>query len=94
MYNIYGDGEKLNVSEIYTDKTACDQFLWQDQAMKGGRLVRDQDTFKKKFFKRFQDMKEAEIYKNFTHLQHEGTMDDYFRNLLVFVTSVQDINEE
>ena len=39
-------------------------------------------------------MEEAEICKNFTHLQHEGTMDDYFRNLLVFVTSIQDINEE
>ena len=62
--------------------------------MQGGRPVRYRDTFKRKFFKRFQDTEEAQICKNFTHLQHEGTMDDYFRNLLVFVTSVQDINEE
>ena len=62
--------------------------------MKGGILVRDWDTFKKKFLKRFQDVEGAEIYKNLTRLHQEGNMDDYFSNLLVFVTSVQDINEE
>ena len=51
MYNIYGDGDKLNVAVMYMDKTACDWFLWWDSKMKGGILVRDRDTFKKKFFK-------------------------------------------
>ena len=69
MYNIYGDDDKLNVAVMYIDKTACDQFLWWDSTIKGGRLVRDQDTFKKKFFKRFQDMEEAEIYNKLSCLQ-------------------------
>ena len=62
--------------------------------MKGGRLVRDWDTFKKIFFKQFQDMEEAEIYSNITRLQQEGTVDEYFGNLLVLAIHVQDITEE
>ena len=50
MYNIYGDDDKLNVAAMYVDKTTCDWFLWWDSTMKGGILVRDWDTFKKKFF--------------------------------------------
>ena len=45
------DDDKLNVAAMYMDKTACDYFLWWDSTMKGGRLVRDWDTFKKYFFK-------------------------------------------
>ena len=48
MYNIYGDDDKLNVAAMYVDKTTCDWFLWWDSTMKGGRLVRDWGTFKKK----------------------------------------------
>ena len=91
MYNIYGDDDKLNVAAMCMDKTACDRFLWWDSAMKGGRLVRDWDTFKKIFFKWFQDMEEVEIYSKLTRLQQEGTMDEYFTNLLVLATCVQDI---
>ena len=94
MYNIYGDDDKLNVATMYMDKTACDWFLWWDSTMKGGRLVREWDMFKKKFFKRFQDMEEVEIYSKLTHLQQEGTVDEYFSNLLVLAPHVQDINEE
>ena len=94
MYNIYGDDDKLNVAAMYMDKTACDRFLWRDSVMKGGRLVRDSDTFKKKFLKQFQDMEAAKFYTKFTHLQQEGTMDEYFSNLLVLATLVQDITEE
>ena len=39
-------------------------------------------------------MEEAKIYSKLTHLQQEGTVDDYFSNLLVFDTRVQDITEE
>ena len=88
MYNIYGDNDKLNVAAMYMDKTACDWFLWRDSTMKGGRLVRDWDTFKKIFFKQFQDMEEAEIYSKLTRLQQEGTVDEYFSNLLVLSTRV------
>ena len=94
MYYIYGGDDKLNVVAMYMDKTACDWFLWWDSTMKGGRLVRDWDTFKKNFFKWFQDMEEAEIYNNLTRLQQEGTVDEYFSNLLVLTTHVQDITEE
>ena len=69
MYNIYGDDDKLNVAAMYMDKTACDWFLWWDSSMKGGGLVKDSDTFKKKLFKRFQDMEEAKIYSKLTCLQ-------------------------
>ena len=62
--------------------------------MKGGRLVRDWDTFKKKFFKRFQDLEEAKIYSKLILLQQEGIVDEYFSNLLVLVTHVQDITKE
>ena len=68
IHNIYGDDNKLNVATMYMDKTACDWFLWWDLTMKGGRLVRNWDTFKKKIFKRFQDMEEVEIYSKFTRL--------------------------
>ena len=88
MYNINGDDDKLNVAAMYMDKTACDWFLWRDSTMKGGRLVRDWDTFKKIFFKQFQDMEEAEIYSKLTRLQQEGTVDEYFSNLLVLSTRV------
>ena len=94
MYNIYDDDDKLNIASMYMDKTACDWFLWWDSTMKGGRLVRDWDTFKKYFFKRFQDMEEAEIYSKLTCLQQEGTVDEYFSNLLVLTTRVQYITEE
>ena len=89
MYSIYGDDDKLNAATIYMDKTACDWFLWWDSTRKGGRLVRDWDTFKKKFFKCFQDMEEVEIYNKLTRLQQEGTVDEYFSNLLVLATRVQ-----
>ena len=69
MYNIYGNDDKLNVASMYMDKTSYDWFLWWDLAMKGGRIVKDWDTYKKIFFKRFQDMEEAIIYSNLTHLQ-------------------------
>ena len=62
--------------------------------MKRGRLVKDLDTFKKNFFKRFQDMEEVEIYNKLTCLQQEGIVDEYFSNLLVLATCVQDITEE
>ena len=39
-------------------------------------------------------MEEAKIYNKITRLQQEGTVDEYFRNLLVLATSVQDITEE
>ena len=39
-------------------------------------------------------MEEAEIYIKLTRLQQEGTMDEYFSNLLVLATHVQDITEE
>ena len=94
MYNINGDDDKLNVAAMYMDKTACDWFLWRDSTMKGGRLVRDWDTFKKIFFKQFQDMEEAEIYSKLTRLQQEGTVDEYFSNLLALATRVQDINKQ
>ena len=69
MYNIYGDDEKMNVATMNMDKISCDWLLWWASTMKGGRLVRHWDTFKKKFFKQFQDMDEAEIYKKLTPLQ-------------------------
>ena len=93
MYNIDGDGNKLNVATMYMDKITCDWFLWWDSAMKEGRLVRDWDTFKKKFFKQFQDMEEAEIYKKLTRLQQERIVDEYFSNLLILATHVQYITE-
>ena len=94
IQNIYGDDEKLILASMYMDKTACDYFLWWDSTMKGGRLVRDQDTFKKKFFKLFQDMEETELYNKITHLKQEGIVDGYFSNLLVLATRVQDVTEE
>ena len=39
-------------------------------------------------------MEEAEIYRKLTRLKQEGTMDEYFSNLLVLATHVQDITEE
>ena len=39
-------------------------------------------------------MEEAEIYNKLTHLQQEGTVDEYFSNLLVLATRVHDITEE
>ena len=62
--------------------------------MKGGRLVRDSDTFNKKIFKLFQDMEETKLYNKLTRLQQEGTVDEYFSNLLVLTTHVQDITKE
>ena len=62
--------------------------------MKGGILVRDWDILKKKMFKQFQYMEEIKIYSKLTRLQQEGTMDEYFSNLLVLATCVQDITEE
>ena len=56
--------------------------------MEEGRLVRDWDTFKKIFFKWFQDMEEVEIYSKLTRLQQEGTVDEYFSNLLVLDTGI------
>ena len=94
MHNVYGDNNKLNVTTMYTDKTACDQFLWWDSSMKGGIPVRDRDTFKKIFFKQFQDMEEVEIYNKLACLQQEGTMDEYFSNLLVLTTCFEDVTEE
>ena len=94
MCNIYGDEDKLNVVAMYMDKTTCDWFLWWNSAIKGGRLLRYWETFKKNLFKRFQDMEEDKIYNKLTHLQQEGTMDEYFSNLLVLATRVQDITEE
>ena len=88
MYNIYGDDNKLNVAAMYMDKTTCDWFFSWDWAMKGGRLVRDWDTFKKNFFKWFQDMEEVKIYNKLTHLQQEGNVDEYFSNLLIVATDV------
>ena len=77
MYNIYGNDEKLNVAAMYLDKTTCDRFLWWYSVMKGSRLMRDWDTFKKKIFKRCQDMKEVKIYSKLTRLK-QGTVDEYF----------------
>ena len=57
MYNIYGDDDKLNVAAMYMDKTACDWFLRWESTMKGGILVRDWDTFKKKFLNDFKTWK-------------------------------------
>ena len=94
MYYIYDDDDKLNVATMYMDKTACDWFLWWDSVMKGGILIRDWDTFSKNFFKRFQDMEETEFYNQLTRLQQKGTMDEYFRNLLVLATHVHDISKE
>ena len=94
MYNKYDDDDKLNVAAMYVDKTTCDWFLWWDSTMKGGWLVRDWETFKKKLFKRFQYMEEVKIYIKITRLQQEATMDEYFSNLLVLATCVQDITEE
>ena len=94
MYNIYGDGDILNIAAMSMDKTTCDWILWWDLTMNGGRLATDWDTFKKKFFKRFQDMEEARIYNKLTRLQQEGVVDEYFSNLLVLATRVQDITEE
>ena len=62
--------------------------------MKGGILVRNWDTFKKIFCKWFQDMEEAKIYSKLTCLQQEGTLEEYFSNLLVLATRVQDITGE
>ena len=56
--------------------------------MKGGRLVRDWDTFKKSFFKIFQDMEGAKIYSNITRLQRDRTMDEYFSNPVFLATRV------
>ena len=39
-------------------------------------------------------MEEDKIYNKLTHLQQEGTMGEYFSNLLVLATHVQDITEE
>ena len=39
-------------------------------------------------------MEEAEIYSKLTRLQQEGTIDEYFSNLLALATRVQDITEE
>ena len=39
-------------------------------------------------------MEEDEIYNKLTRLQQEGTMDEYFHNLLVIAIRVQDITEE
>ena len=88
MCNIYGDNEKLSVLEMYMDKTTCDWFLWWDSTMKGGSLVRDCNTSKKKKFKQFQDMEEIDLYNKLTRLQQEGTMEEYLRNLLVLATYV------
>ena len=41
MYYIYVYNEKLHVTAMYMDKTACDWFLWWDSAIKGGRSLRD-----------------------------------------------------
>ena len=89
MYNIYGDDDKLNVATLYMNKTACDWFLWWDSTMKEGKLVKDWDTFKKNFFKRFQDMEEAKIYSKLTRLQQEEIVDECFSNLLVQATCVR-----
>ena len=69
MYNIYGNKNKLNVATMYMDKTAFDWFLWWDSTMKGGSLARDCNTFKKKKFKRFEDMEEINIYNKLSRLQ-------------------------
>jgi len=69
MCNIYGDNEKLSVLEMYMDKTTCDWFLWWDSTMKGGSLARDCNTFKKKKFKRFEDMEEINLYNKLSRLQ-------------------------
>ena len=39
-------------------------------------------------------MEEVEIYNKVPRLQQEGTVDEYFSNLLVLATRVQDITEE
>ena len=39
-------------------------------------------------------MEEVEIYNKLTHLQWEGIVGEYFSNLLVFPTYVQDVLEE
>jgi len=69
MCNIYGDNEKLSVLEMYMDKTTTDWFLWWDSTMKGGSLARDCNTFKKKKFKRFEDMEEINLYNKLSRLQ-------------------------
>ena len=48
MFNICGDNDNLSVAEMYMDKTTCEWLLWWDSTMKGGSLVRDCNTFKKK----------------------------------------------
>ena len=39
-------------------------------------------------------MEEAEIYNKLTHLQQEGTVDEYFSNVLVLDTHVEYVIEE
>ena len=39
-------------------------------------------------------MEEVEIYNKLTRLQQEGNVDEYFSNLLVLATRVQDITKD
>ena len=89
MYNIYGDYDKLNIAAMYMDKTTCDQFLLWDSTIEGGRLVRDQDTFKKNF----KTLKNPKYIARRIIFQQEGIMDEYFNNLLTLTTCVQDVTK-
>ena len=92
MYRISDDEDKISIASMYMDKLACDWFMWWDSKCRG--LVRDWDTFKKKFFKRFQDMEENELYTKLTRLQQKGTVEEYFNELHVLATRINDISDD
>jgi hypothetical protein len=93
MHHISDDDDKINIASMYLEKTTCDWFLWWDSKCRGG-LVRDWDTFKKIFFKRFQDIEEDELFTKLTRLQQTGTMDEFFNEIHVLATHVDDVSDK
>lgn len=57
---------------------ACDWFRWWN--IQTTNIFVSWDTFKRDFFKRFQDMEEKDNFAKLIRLQQKGMLEEYTRN--------------
>ena len=65
----------IKYASMQLEGWAYNWYMWWKITTKKG--AHNWKTFKKDFFKRFEDLKENDFFANITRLQQKGDMDEY-----------------